>query len=175
MNSSVIDHDCLIDRYIGKKLIHKQEVRRGSGPCTSVIWRTQRVSSKEEAFLCVGLGNGRVISHILRDDVICAVSKLHIGSSVHCLSFAGNDILVAGCADGGIRLIPLGHGGHFDYNPRLWKSIHGRDSPRITSLSIAQSVGATGNSFMCAIGAEDGTVSLHEMKQLPGMPQLSDS
>jgi len=85
-------------------------------------------------------------------------------------------MLVAGCADGGIRLIQVGRDGHFDFHPRLWKSIHGKNSPRITSISVVKSPVSTieCKTFWCGIGAEDGIVSVHELKELPSMPQLSD-
>ncbi len=84
---------------------------------------------------------------------------------VQCTTTVGNT-LFAGCADGGIRLVPLGEGAHFDYNPRLWRSIHGGKSPGITAISAK--IETTENyekRFLCATGAEDGSVKLFSVEE----------
>eukprot|EP00560_Eucampia_antarctica_P007765 CAMPEP_0197827114 /NCGR_PEP_ID=MMETSP1437-20131217/3976_1 /TAXON_ID=49252 ORGANISM="Eucampia antarctica, Strain CCMP1452" /NCGR_SAMPLE_ID=MMETSP1437 /ASSEMBLY_ACC=CAM_ASM_001096 /LENGTH=137 /DNA_ID=CAMNT_0043427847 /DNA_START=140 /DNA_END=553 /DNA_ORIENTATION=- len=127
------------------------------------------VGSLDEKYLIAGFGNGRVVSYVLSSSgTVRPVSKLHVGSSVQCLAMVGN-ILFVGCADGGIRLVPLGEGAHFDYNPRLWRSVNGSKSPSITSITAVENSGSVEYSskrkFMCATGGEDGSVNLFSIEE----------
>jgi len=70
-------------------------------------------------------------------------------------------ILLVGCADGGLRLIPFGEGGYFEARPTLFPALHGKQASGITCISMA----FTTSQCMCATGAEDGSVALFELKQ----------
>lgn len=72
-------------------------------------------------------------------------------------------LLVAGCADGGFRCVPLEKGIFFDSAPRLWKSLCGSISVGLSALSISK---ACGNRRTCAAGADDGSVVLFELIEL---------
>jgi len=149
---------------LGKQVIYKEDARRGHGPCAELKWTID--DSSGETFLYAGFGNGRVGSYVLRNEQIIAVSKLHLGSPVQCLSVVDGDVF-AGCADGGLRVLPVGKGGNFDYNPRTWMAVNGPSSPGITSLSVVrQNDTDGGKSFMCVTGCEDGTAALLEINQL---------
>lgn len=81
-----------------------------------------------------------------------------------------DDVIFVGCADGGLRLIPVGTDGLLDYNPQVWNSLHGEESPALTSLSILN--GSQNNdkdltSYTCATGAEDGSVSISQLSHSP--------
>ena len=71
--------------------------------------------------------------------------------------------MFVGCADGGLRLIPVADGGHFDYNPRLWRDVNGKNSPCLTSLSVVPSSDTQPCKYLCATGGEDGSVSLFHL------------
>jgi len=153
----------------GKEIIHKEDAKRGNGSCADLKWATN-VSSGETflyAGFDAGFGSGGVASYVLRNGGIYPISKLHIGSPVRCLSAVNGDIF-AGCADGGLRLVPVGEGGHFDYNPRTWTAVNGTNSPGLTSLSATAMKTSTPTEriFMCATGAEDGTVALFQIREL---------
>lgn len=68
-------------------------------------------------------------------------------------------ILLVGCADGGLRLIPINGGAYFDSRPTLFPALHGK--PAITCISI----GFTSDQCMCATGAEDGSVAIFELRR----------
>lgn len=70
-------------------------------------------------------------------------------------------ILLVGCSDGGLRLIPLGGGAYFEARPTLFPELHGKKSSGITCISMA----FTSSQCMCSTGAEDGSVAMFELKQ----------
>lgn len=70
-------------------------------------------------------------------------------------------ILLVGCSDGGLRLIPLGDEAYFETRPTLFPSLHGKQSSGITCISMA----FTSSQCMCATGAEDGSVAVFELKR----------
>jgi len=151
------------------EIIHKEDVKRGYGSCADLKWATD--TSCGETFLYAGFdagfGNGKVASYVLRNGGIYSISKLQIGSPIQCLSVVDEDIF-AGCADGGLRLVPVGEGGHFDYNPKVWAAINGTSAPGLSSLSVVviKTSTLTERIYICAAGAEDGTVALFQIKEL---------
>lgn len=86
---------------------------------------------------------------------------------VQCLFYSEN-ILLVGCADGGLRLIPVRGGAYFANNPTLWPAVNNKSSPGISSVSISY----VGNPMdgsgrcMCCTGADDGSVALFELKKV---------
>lgn len=71
-----------------------------------------------------------------------------------------------GCADGGLRLIPIRDGAYFTSDLSLWPAVNNKSSPGLTSVSIsfAFSPGDSGR-CICCTGAEDGSVALFELKK----------
>jgi hypothetical protein len=70
-------------------------------------------------------------------------------------------ILLVGCSDGGLRLIPINDGAYFDARPTLFPSLHGKPASGITCISMS----FTSNQCMCCTGAEDGSVAFFELKR----------
>jgi hypothetical protein len=72
-----------------------------------------------------------------------------------------------GCADGGLRLIPIRDGAYFTSDLSLWPAVNNKSSPGLTSISIyfvGNPVGSSGR-CICCTGAEDGSVALFELKK----------
>ena len=85
---------------------------------------------------------------------------------VQCL-FYSESILLVGCADGGLRLIPVRGGAYFANNPTLWTAVNGKSSPGISSVSmsyVGNPIDGSGR-CMCCTGADDGSVALFELKK----------
>ena len=70
-------------------------------------------------------------------------------------------ILLVGCNDGGLRLIPLGEGAYFKARPTLFPALHGKTASGISCISMA----FTSNQCLCATGSEDGSVAVFELKR----------
>ena len=76
-----------------------------------------------------------------------------------------DDVIFVGCADGGLRLIPVGRDGLLDYNPQVWNSLNGQESPALTSLSILLGSKDNDKDYTCVIGAGDGSVSISQFSR----------
>jgi factor associated with neutral sphingomyelinase activation len=146
-----------------KVVISKEPARRGLGPCSALKW------SEEcgQIYLFTGFSTGKLASYILSNGGLTRVSAVSIGVAVHCFEYA-EGILLAGCADGGLRLLPIRDGGCFDGKPTLWSSVNGKDGPGLTCVSLGFT-GAIGDGFgkcICTAGATDGSVSVFELKKV---------
>lgn len=141
-----------------KVVIHKEPARRGAGPCAAVKWTKEQ----GETFLFAGFSNGRLSSFLLAGGNLIKVSAVSVGVSVTCLEYA-QDTLLVGCADGGLRLLPIRDGASFDGKPTLWNAVNGLTSPGLASCSI----GFHDGRFLCSTGAEDGSVATFELKRSP--------
>ncbi len=122
---------------LGKRVIFKEEARRGRESCSTLKWSSSSNWSSNngngEYILFAGYYNGRISSYALKnmkqkDDDDCKVypiSKLNIGSSVQCLVIVptSRDIFV-GCADGGLRLVTVGVDARFDHEPVIFHPFH---------------------------------------------------
>jgi hypothetical protein len=86
---------------------------------------------------------------------------------VQCLVYTDN-ILLVGCADGGLRLIPVRNDGYFSSNPTLWTAVNNKASPGISSISISYvgNVKEGSARCICCSGAEDGSVALFELTRV---------
>lgn len=143
-------------------MLFQKEAKRGHEPCSSVKW-----SNNGGIILVAGFGNGRVSSFAFKHDGMYPVSKLNLGSPVQCLCIipSGQE-LFAGCADGGIRLISVADGGHFDdRKPRCWGTVNGESSPGVTSVCVVPSEGER-RRYTIASGAEDGSLALFLIEKL---------
>ena len=69
-------------------------------------------------------------------------------------------ILLVGCSDGGLRLIPIKDGAYFEARPTLFPALHGKPASAITCISMA----FTSDQCLCCTGAENGSVALFELK-----------
>jgi len=141
-----------------KEVVFKEEARRGDGACAAVRWAPGK-------YLFAAFGNGRVASYLFDNGNVSPVSRISIGSPVQCLSLVEEN-LFAGCADGSLRMIPIGEGAHFNTSPQSFTRVNGVSSPALTSISIsiAQSENL-GRKYICASGAEDGSVSIFELEE----------
>lgn len=139
-----------------KVVIHKEPARRGAGPCAAVKWTKEQ----GETFLFAGFSNGRLSSFLLAGGNLIKVSAVSVGVSVTCLEYA-QDTLLVGCADGGLRLLPIRDGASFDGKPTLWNAVNGPSNPGLVCCSI----GFHDGRFLCSTGGEDGSVALFELKR----------
>jgi hypothetical protein len=77
-----------------------------------------------------------------------------------CLQYS-EGILLAGCADGGLRIIPIRDGAHFNGRPTLFPYVHGKSASGISCISIS----FTQEKCICSTGADDGSVAIFELKK----------
>jgi hypothetical protein len=147
-----------------KVVIHKEPARRGSGPCSVVKWASE---SGGRLNLFTGFSTGKVASFTLLDGSMRKASAASVGVAVQCLAYAEN-LLLIGCADGGLRLIPIRDGAYFTSDLSLWHAVNNKSSPGISSVSLSFVSGnmADGSAkCICCTGAEDGSVALFELKK----------
>jgi len=145
-----------------KEVIYKEPARRGAGPCSAVKW----VSEAGAVYLYACFSSGKVASFVLDNQKLSSVSAVSLGVPVTCLEYS-NKILLAGCSDGGLRLIPIRSGCSFDSKPTLWNGVNGNTSPGLTCISISISSNGPHDDAarcICSTGAEDGSVVLFELK-----------
>ena len=69
-------------------------------------------------------------------------------------------VLLLGCADGGLRLIALRDGAHFDTKPTLWTAENNKASPGITSVSVMEEVDMK---CICCTAGSDGSIAIFEI------------
>mmetsp|Transcript_24111 Transcript_24111/g.56237 ORF Transcript_24111/g.56237 Transcript_24111/m.56237 type:complete len:236 (+) Transcript_24111:743-1450(+) len=140
-------------------------VRRGSGSCSALKW----VTSDEGTFLFTSFSTGKLMSYILEErgsgekGTMTFRGAVSVGVAVNCLEYA-EGVLLAGCSDGGLRLLPLLEGARFGKAPTLWNAVNGKNSRGLTSISCSFSHG-TPKRLICATGAADGSVALFELKK----------
>jgi hypothetical protein len=141
----------------GKKVLHKEEARRG-GSCAAVKWAPGN-------YLFASFGN-RVASYLLSNGTLRPVSKISAESPVHCLTLIEEN-LFAGCADGGLRMITIGEGAHFNTSPQSWKGVNGEKSPALTSISGSkiQRSESGHRRYLIATGSVDGNMAVSELEE----------
>jgi WD40 repeat protein len=143
-------------------VIHKEPVRRGSGPCSVIKWSTEngRLS------LFTGFASGKVASYALVDGGIRKASGASVGVAVQSLAYS-EGILLVGCSDGGLRLIQIRDCAYFTFDLSLWPSVNNKTSPGITSvnLSIIGMAKDGSGKCICCTGAEDGSIAIFELKR----------
>ena len=141
----------------GKKVLHKEEARRG-GSCAAVKWAPGN-------YLFASFGN-RVASYLLSNGTLRPVSKISAESPVHCLTLIEEN-LFAGCADGGLRMIPIGEGAHFNTSPQPWRGVNGEKSPALISISGSkiQRSESGQRRYLIATGSVDGNMAVFELEE----------
>lgn len=138
-------------------VLHNEPARRGSGPCSVVKW----ISDSGILRMFAAFSTGKVASYILVDGSLQRKGAVSIGVAILSLVYTSG-VLLVGCSDGGLRLIPIGPGGKFDSKPILWPSVNNKSSPGIGSISLAYN--GEGRAICCT-GGEDGSVALFELKK----------
>lgn len=57
-------------------------------------------------------------------------------------------------------------GARFQGKPTLWNAVNGKSSPGLTSIGLGETTDGVGErKTVCVTGAEDGSVTLFELKQ----------
>jgi hypothetical protein len=147
-----------------KVVVHKEPARRGSGPCSVVQWST---SAAGRIHLFTGFATGKVASYSLSDGGMKRASAASVGVAVQCLVYS-DGILLIGCADGGLRLIPIREGAYFTSDLSFWPAVHNKSSPGISSVGLSfmgTSPDGSGR-CICCTGAEDGSIAIFELKRV---------
>lgn len=143
-------------------VIHSESARRGSGPCSVVKW----ISEGGRIHLFAAFATGKVSSYALADGALDRESAVSVGVAVLSLVYS-EGILLVGCSDGGLRLIPVRDGGYFDSKPTLWPAVNDKSSPGISAISIAYELIQNGRGrCICCTGSEDGSVALFELNKV---------
>jgi hypothetical protein len=145
-----------------KVVIHKEQAKRGSGPCSVVQWSSSNsnTNGSPRLHLFTGFATGKVASFTVSNGALRKVSAASVGVAVQCLAYSEN-ILLVGCADGGLRLIATRHGSQFTADLSLWHSINNKSSPGISSVAMS----FENDKCICCTGAEDGSVAFFELKR----------
>lgn len=145
-------------------VIHNEPPKRGSGPCSVVKW----VSSGGTLHMFAAFSTGKVAAYSLVDDIrLERRNAVSVGVSILSLAYSDGFILV-GCADGGLRLIPVRQGCYFEAKPTLWPAVNSKSAPGISSISLAYSSPVNKNEeprCVCCTGGTDGSVALFELKK----------
>jgi len=146
-----------------KVVIHNEPAQRGSGPCSVVRWSVET----GRTHLFTGFSTGKVASYTLEDGVLKRENAVSFGVAVKCLEYS-EGILLVGCADGALRLIPVKNGTHFESKPSMWVQVNGKASPGLSSICIRYTKGHNGGieRCICCTGAEDGSVAIFELKNV---------
>jgi WD40 repeat protein len=142
-------------------VIHKEPARRG-GPCSVVKWS----SEGGRLTLFAGFATGKVTSYSLVDGSIRKGSVASVGVAVQSIVYA-EGILLVGCSDGGLRLIPIRDGTYFTSDLSLWPKVNNKSSPGLTSvnISIAGTTKDDSGRCVCCTGGEDGSIAIFEIKR----------
>lgn len=142
-------------------VIHKEPARRG-GPCSVVKWS----SEGGRLTLFAGFATGKVTSYSLVDGAIQKGSVASVGVAVQSIVYA-EGILLVGCSDGGLRLIPIRDGTYFTSDLSLWPKVNNKSSPGLTSvnISIAGTTKDDSGRCVCCTGGEDGSIAIFEIKR----------
>jgi factor associated with neutral sphingomyelinase activation len=139
-------------------LIHSESARKGSGQCSVV--KCASVGGKVHLF--AAYSDGKLASYTLVEGSLRRESALSLAVAITSLHHT-EGVLLAGCADGGLLLIPLDNKGCFDAKPTLWKSLNNKStSPGISSISLTY----VREQCICCTGGADGSVALFELKRL---------
>lgn len=153
-----------------KVVIYKDKPGRNDAntnqACAALQWSQ---SMTGEIILFVGFGSGRIMSFVYNnsDGSFSQSSAVSIGVPVQCLVSASDFVLV-GCADGGLRLLPLVNGSKFNQGqrPTLWNNVHGSQErgKRSASITCCSLIPTRNNTWLGTTGAEDGSLVLFELK-----------
>jgi len=148
-------------------LIHNEPARRGSA-CSVVKW----ISEGGKLHLLCAFSSGKLASYALDDDLLHRESAVSVGVPITSLIYT-ESVLLLGCADGCLLLIPVRDGAYFDAKPTMWKAINNpKTSPGISSISLTYTESRGETKCIACTGAEDGSVLLFELKKVRQQPSL---
>jgi len=142
-------------------LIHNEPSRRGSA-CSVVKW----ISEAGKLHLFCAFSTGKLASYALSEDVLVRENAVSVGVPITSLSYT-ESVLLLGCADGSLLLIPVRDGAYFDSKPTMWKGINNKStSPGISSISLTYTESRGETKCIVCTGAEDGSILLFELKKV---------
>jgi WD40 repeat protein len=151
-------------------VLHNEPARRGSGcSCSVVKW----VPEGGSLHLFCAFSTGKVASYTLVDGkMLQRVGAVSVGVAVLSLAYA-DGVLLVGCSDGGMRLLPVARGASFDGKPTLWRTVNNKSSPGISCISLSYTRPEQSGSgdkqhgrCFCCTGAEDGSIALFELTRV---------
>jgi factor associated with neutral sphingomyelinase activation len=143
-------------------LIHSEPAKLGGGACSVVKW----VSTGGNLYLLAASAAGRLSSFALVDGALRRENAVSLGIAITALLYM-DDILLVGCADGGLRLIRMRSAVHFDSKPILWTALNNRTTcPSIGAISMVHTRHNNESMYFCCTGAEDGSVALFQLRKV---------
>lgn len=143
--------------------MHNEPARHlGSGPCTVVQW----ICVDGTLHLLVAFATGKVSSYSMSGERLKRDSAVSVGVAVTALAYCEQQrVLLLGCEDGGLRLLLVRDGAHFDTRPTLWMEVNHKSSPGISSMSVVELEGSGGPKCVCGTGGVDGSVALFHLRK----------
>ena len=145
-------------------VLHNEVSNTGSGQCTNVEW----MSEGGNRFLIVCFSNGKLASYRLNEKNLKRVNAVSVGVGILSLSYTSPGIVLVGCSDGALRLIPIQPDGRFEHRPTVWEHVvNHKSSPSISSLCTISREGS-GTRLTCCAGGEDGSLALFDLNQAEG-------
>ena len=138
-------------------VLHNEAAKRGSGPCSVVQW----VAEGGNLHLFAAFSTGKVASYTLMDGRLQRVSAVSVGVAILSMRYS-NGVLLVGCSDGGLRLIPVRPGSSFGTKPTLWSAVNHKGSPGISCISVTYMDARC----ICCTGGEDGSILIFELKRV---------
>jgi factor associated with neutral sphingomyelinase activation len=138
-------------------VLHNEVAKRGSGPCSVVQW----IAEGGSLHLFAAFSTGKVASYTLMDGRLQRVSAVSVGVAILSMKYS-NGVLLVGCADGGLRLIPVRPGSSFGTKPTLWTAVNNKNAPGISCISVTY----MDTRCICCTGGEDGSVLVFELKRV---------
>lgn len=140
-------------------VLHNEAAKRGSGPCSVVQW----VAEGGSLHLFAAFSTGKVAAYTLMDGGLHRVSAVSVGVAILSMRYS-NGVLLVGCSDGGLRLLPVRPGSSFGSKPTLWSSVNHKGSPGISCISVTYV--ADGTRCICCTGGEDGSILVFELTRV---------
>lgn len=137
-------------------VLHNEAAKRGLGPCSVVQW----VAEGGNLHLFAAFSTGKVASYTLTDGKLRRVGAVSVGVAILSMKYS-NGVLLVGCSDGGLRLIPVRPGSSFGSKPTLWAAVNHKGSPGISCISVTYT--ADGTRRICCTGGEDGSILVFEL------------
>ncbi|GKY94072.1 hypothetical protein MPSEU_000373700 [Mayamaea pseudoterrestris] len=143
--------------------IHNETTKlHGSGPCSVVRW----ITVNGALHLLVAFSTGKVASYSMAGERLKRDSAVSVGVAVSSLAYCSDQrVVLLGCSDGGLRLIGLRDGAHFDSRPTLWTKVNNKTAPGITSMSVVNVGVADPRKCLCCTGGADGSIALFELQR----------
>jgi WD40 repeat protein len=140
-------------------VMHNQAAKRGSGPCSVVQW----IAEGGNLHLFAAFSTGKVASYKLLDGGLHRVGAVSVGVAILSMVYL-DGVLLVGCSDGGLRLIPVRPGHSFGTKPTLWQAVNHKGAPGVSCISVTYVAEST--RCVCCTGGEDGSVAVFELKRV---------